>query len=424
LPFNPKSKIQNVDLTMRLLHVWTVYPDYWKRFYAERPGLTSKSCAEQHEALNRDSFSQMGAWKDILPPLGYEVVEIHPNIKPEQQAWARERGVGFNEANWMGRIALEQVKAFAPEVVFLVDKWLPASWRERLRDECPSVRLVLGFCGAPFTSVSEFSGCDAVVACTSEFVDEFRRRGVRSHRLNHAFNSHVLDRIDLEVRQDIPLSFIGNIVRRPGYHLERERLLETVADRLPLQIFSPLGDLRPLADWLDMARRRGVYTIIKLLRGMGCGPERIQRMPVIGRAAGWTAWPMRQVNPRLRSHLRPPVYGLKMFQTLRRSVVALNSHIDVAGNSAANIRLFEATGVGSCLLTDSKPNLSELFEPDREVVAYRSAEECVEKARWLLDHPKARDEIAARGQQRTLREHTYRQRAAVLDEIIRAELNA
>ena len=64
-----------------------------------------------------------------------------------------------------------------------------------------------------------------------------------------------------------------------------------------------------------------------------------------------------------RSH--PPLFGLDMFQGLRDSQVTLNTHIDISPRSASNMRLFEATGAGSCLLTDRKENLDwTLFEED------------------------------------------------------------
>ncbi|MDQ3755068.1 MAG: glycosyltransferase, partial [Acidobacteriota bacterium] len=93
--------------------------------------------------------------------------------------------------------------------------------------------------------------------------------------------------------------------------------------------------------------------------------------------------------------------------------------IDISPVSASNMRLFEATGVGSCLLTDWRANISTLFEPDREVVTYRNAEECIEKATYLLDHESERQQIARAGQRRTLREHTYARWAAGFDEVVR-----
>jgi spore maturation protein CgeB len=65
-------------------------------------------------------------------------------------------------------------------------------------------------------------------------------------------------------------------------------------------------------------------------------------------------------------------------------------------------------------VTDWKQNLHEMFEPDVDVVAYRTPRECVEKIRYLLEHEEERAQIARAGQARTLREHTYRSRMAEL----------
>jgi len=125
---------------------------------------------------------------------------------------------------------------------------------------------------------------------------------------------------------------------------------------------------------------------------------------------------LRQVFARLHQMAKPPVFGLEMFGLLAQLKVSLNAH----GPSpfASNMRLYEATGVGTCLLTDLKPNLHTMFEPDTEVITYNSIEECIEKAQYLLDHESKRKEIAASGQRRTLRDHTFAQRAGQLHEII------
>ena len=69
---------------------------------------------------------------------------------------------------------------------------------------------------------------------------------------------------------------------------------------------------------------------------------------------------------------KPPVYGLDMFKAISRSKIGFNMHGEVAGDYAANVRLFEITGVGSCMVTDWKKNLNEIFEIDKEAVAFRN----------------------------------------------------
>jgi spore maturation protein CgeB len=104
------------------------------------------------------------------------------------------------------------------------------------------------------------------------------------------------------------------------------------------------------------------------------------------------------------------VWGVNMYRALARSKMTLNRHIDVAENYANNMRLYEATGVGSLLITDNKDNLSDLFKIGEEVVAYSSAAEARELIEHYIEHPELAQAIAAAGQRRTLTEHTYERR--------------
>jgi len=117
-----------------------------------------------------------------------------------------------------------------------------------------------------------------------------------------------------------------------------------------------------------------------------------------------------------------------MYEVLQRSKVTLNRHarINVRGREATdvanNMRLYEATGVGTCLVTEHKANLTEMFEPGREVVVYEDEADCVEKVRHSLSHESERRAIAEAGQARTLREHTYAARMEELLEMLQSRL--
>ena len=119
---------------------------------------------------------------------------------------------------------------------------------------------------------------------------------------------------------------------------------------------------------------------------------------------------------------RGKAWGLEMYRILRSSKMTLNHHIDVAQHYANNMRLFEATGVGTLLITDWKENLHEMFEPGKEVVAYRSPDECVELIQYFLEHGDERESIAYAGQRRTLAEHTYHHRMLEFIDIVRKHL--
>lgn len=107
-----------------------------------------------------------------------------------------------------------------------------------------------------------------------------------------------------------------------------------------------------------------------------------------------------------------------MFQKIADSKISFDTHIDVAKKKAANIRIYEVTGIGTCLLTDWKEEIREYFEPDYEVIIYKSEEEALNKVDFLLDIPKEREKIAINRQQRTLKDYTLKQRIEEVNKII------
>ena len=84
-----------------------------------------------------------------------------------------------------------------------------------------------------------------------------------------------------------------------------------------------------------------------------------------------------------------------MYGKLAESRVGLNVHIDAARDNSGNMRLFEVTGMGACLLTDRKQNLSELFEEGKEIVVFDNAADAEAKLKALLADPGRCARIAA-----------------------------
>jgi len=402
---------------MKIIIITTVYKSYWNAFYFRHIDLHRNSYADQKQILYYDAFGWADFWSYALRPLGYEVMEVIANIPSLQKAWAQENNVAFN-SDWVLKIPFEQVRKFQPTVLFMDDyATFSESWLKELKAACPSIRLVIGWCGAPFQNEKVFGEYDLVLSCIPELVEQFRAMGHWSEHLNHAFEPRILERIDLTIKPDIDFSFIGQINRNNQYHLQRDQILEQISYSLPIQIFSPTAMLT----WEDEAKtilKRSLYGILRSLKNMGIPEHRLTQIPKVGKFATLTNRPLSSVNPRLKPFIKPAVFGLEMYQTLRRSQLTFNSHIALSAHSASNMRMFEATGVGTCLITDWKENIKTLFEPDQEVVTYQSAAECIEKIRWLLDHPQERQAIAQAGQNRTLKHHIFADRAEKLDALI------
>ena len=416
----PDMRYQRLKQSARIQIITTNYSTYLQQFYVQRPELASQSYADQQAALMSDYFGVTGSWSVALGRLGYVASQVVANAEPMQKRWALENGLTYDATNWLLQITTAQVKAFQPDILFVNDySTFTAPFLRQLKSECPAIRLVLGWCGAPYGDPSVFREYDIVLSNIPELVEHFRENGHRCYHLNHAFDPHILEHIDTKASPSVDFAFLGSIVKRGKYHNEREKLLLELVQKTNLQIWSEIR--RPSAkQHLSTALRQLAYDAVHIAQRVGVPQPLLAAVPLVQKVARWDARPgfSQYVDDRIARHAHPPLFGLSMFQQLHDSKVALNTHIDISPISASNVRLYEVTGVGACLLTDWKVNLSDLFAPEVEVVTYRNAEECIEKVRYLLDHEDERQAIAAAGQRRTLREHTYAQRVAQLNEII------
>ncbi|KPA18830.1 methylase, partial [Candidatus Magnetomorum sp. HK-1] len=84
--------------------------------------------------------------------------------------------------------------------------------------------------------------------------------------------------------------------------------------------------------------------------------------------------------------------------------------------------LFETTGCGTLLITEYKDYLNSLFEIGKEIVVYRSIEECIDLTKYYLNHTDKAHKIAKLGQKRTLNYHTKKIRMKHKKELLERHL--
>ncbi len=400
---------------MRIAYLGTVYPAY-ASLVAEG-AATGRSFESWRVELERDAFGWVGAWGPALAPLGWTMWEAWLNLEPIQRAWAREEGSLPADAP-LEQVALAQIERFRPDVLWYDHH--DVTLLERIRACCPSLRALVGWTGSVPPDPSLARAFDLVLSCAPETVEVLARGGVRAAHLDHAFNERVLE--SLPPRQPtLNVSFVGQIAADHPLHAHRERLLEALLIDLDVAIFSPTVEVRRPSPAAVFPRRL-LYAGAQSLRRAGLPEATLRRLPLLGRAAGWPTAPRGPLPARLRRALRAARFGLAMYRTLRDSRITLNVHAGSDTRYTSNMRLFEATGVGACLVTDAAENLPALFEPGREVGTFRNADECRERIRSLLANDAEREAIARAGQARCLAAHTFRHRAPRLDQLLRGAL--
>jgi len=208
---------------MRLLKIGVYYKTYLEQFYARRPGLAADTYAEQHAALIGDCFGSSDFWTRELSRLGYETCDLVVNAEPLQRAWAAERGLAFDEGDWLFGITAAQVGDFKPDVLLVADySTVTAAYLRHLKEICPSIKLVLGWCGAPYDDGSVFRECDVVLSCVPELVAHFREVGHRSRHVNHAFEPRVLEKLGPPSAKISDFVFVGSVFKSDRFHVGRE----------------------------------------------------------------------------------------------------------------------------------------------------------------------------------------------------------
>lgn len=409
-------------MSYRFVKVAILPPDFVGAAYANRPGLETLPYAEQLEHLLTLGFGWSDYYARNLRNLGVEAEEMIYGAPPLQHAWARESNVPPSDSPQS--VLLDQLARTRPEVVFIQDAaHFSGSWVKELRRRVPSVRKVIGWCCAPHTAEQRngFQAFDLMVTCTPGFRDDFSRQGMKTHLLPHAFEPGQLSRLSSAAgpAPESDFFFSGSLFGGGGSHSLRLSVLEALCEHgVNMAVHAPLPQEALLKDRAKQAAYLGYHALKKARLG---GLAR--NLPLIRKAADWPKFPAPQRLPHtLRSCISPPLYGLEMLRRLAKAKIGFNVHIDVAGDYAGNLRLFEVTGVGSCLLTDAKKNLADYFVPGDEIVTYSSAEECIEKVNWLLTNTGERQAIAKRGQARCLRDHTFARRSELLHSIISSEL--
>ena len=93
------------------------------------------------------------------------------------------------------------------------------------------------------------------------------------------------------------------------------------------------------------------------------------------------------------------------------SAATLNVHGDQDGFT---MRTFEAAGVGGVQLID-RPDLEGLYEPGTEVLPWASDDELIDLCLRATRDPAGTERIRVAARARTLAEHTFDHRVAVLE---------
>lgn len=332
---------------MKIVIIDTYYPDFLRTLSID---ADSTYQAELDKVL-KQSFGTSDFYSRGLRNCGWEAIDIIANEERLQRMWTREN-------NGAGDVLQAQIADFKPDVVFFQDL---SVCRPEVLASLKEKYVLAGQCSCPMPVEDNVKQFDVLFTSFPHYLAKFESLGVRAVYNPLAFDPIVvMGRTVQNVGREIDVAFVGG-VGAPSHWKYGMEVLEVVAEKIPTSFFWGYGyDLLPS-------------------------------------------------NSRIRQRYRGQAWGLRMYEILQQSKIVINRHGEVAAGFANNMKLFETTGCGAMLLTEDASNLSDFFAPN-ECATYFSPADAVKKINYYLENFEERKEIALRGQERTMRDHTYTSR--------------
>jgi spore maturation protein CgeB len=391
-----------------------MYQGYLDSFYRKNPQTKELVYNDHLNLLMNDATEFAASYIRNFRNLGIETKCVISNDNLLQRKWKSENKLNSDKNS---DILFEQINSFKPEILWIEDlSQLNSDWFNNVRKKIKTVKLIVAYHCAPYNKVllDKLKNVDFIITCTPGLKQSFEQEGLKAYLVYHGFDAELLKRVERRGDSHIKnLVFSGSLITGGRFHNSRINLIESlIREKIDLALYATLEkNFRIRAKQLIFS----VTGILKKLKMESLA----NKIPFFEHGQS----PVQGYSDALKGSNHPSLYGIGMYNLFNTSKIVLNIHIGVAADYAGNMRMFEVTGVGSCLLTDNKKNMKDLFEVNKEVVVYDSPEDCIDKVKWLLQHEHEREEIARSGQRKTLEMHTVENRCKSIIDIINNELS-
>jgi spore maturation protein CgeB len=374
------------DKKHRMLFLVENYTLYYSRYYEEHPDLSKKTYREQINALMDLLFYHSDSFAAGMRAEGHEADSIIMTCDPLQLSWLAENNfvlylrwkAGRLKRSLVARLQKKyntfdalrfrtlqlQVEACKPTVIFVYSGVYLT--KEEL-DFFKSKKIILVLHWSTWILKDfPYESFDLIISSSREVCRDFIKRKLNCLEIQQSFDERILKKLPPPGERLIDVSFIGNII---DANSERKELLEYLAEHSEIRIW-------------------------------GSGTELL--------SVGSPIW---------KKHFGK-TGGMQMYQIYQESKIALHLNNDGLHEFVGAKRYFEVTGAGTMLMALHQKNILEFFIPGVEIVTFIDIKDCLEKIQYYLAHDEERKQIALAGQQRTLRDHTFKSRIPrLLEEI-------
>ncbi|MBL7901661.1 MAG: glycosyltransferase family 1 protein [Bacteroidia bacterium] len=345
-------------------------------------------------ALLQEKYYQSNSLALAFESIGFETNIIVPEANPLQLQWLKEHNTllllkwwllkpirsfkarvlkqyrsAYNTTHFM--VLLKQVELLKPEYIYVYSNiYLTEKQVTVLKSYCR--KIILQWTTPLWKEFPKFPyhKFDIIVTAALQLHEYFKGKFYFTLYIQQAFDDSLLQTMNKIEHKNFDVTFIGGFTL--GHNFRFEVLEFLLQNNINLSVY-------------------------------GTGRESLPK------------------NSLVFKYMKAPLFGLEMYNVYRKSKIAIHIHTTGYDDDqfdwnkyAGAKRLFEITGAGALLIASHQENIKDLFIIDREVVTFKTNAELLYKVRYYLANPSEAEEIAKRGQLRTLTSHSFVARAMEL----------
>jgi hypothetical protein len=376
---------------MKILMLWNYYPEILVHFYTKYPLISSLSYNEHRLKILDEHYGWPSELASFMLTQNFNVNFIIGNDEALQKKWACENSITYDKKNWEKAIIYEQIKIFQPDIL-----WTSSIFHyygDFLLSLKKYTKKIIAWIGSPFLEKIDTRGISVLLTENQATLRSFHKNFEKVIVTTPGFDPLLLKLIPPQQEKKYFLTFIGSIT---SAHKNRLHLLNDLLKKhIPLTLFCRLDKIenpciRKKIEWAIKTNIKNL-DFYNLLNDIKKIIDNYKNFKVYQAIAA-------------RSHT--PIFGIDMYNILTQSTAILNVHIDCAGSNSGNMRLFETTGMGTCIITEKTKNIGLLFEPNTEIITYETPQELNSILKELEKNPGLANKIGAAGQARILKQHT------------------
>jgi ubiquinone/menaquinone biosynthesis C-methylase UbiE len=338
---------------LQIIQIPNWFLDQYNRMNAENCHLSYK---EQITLLSNQIADCTSIITPYLSQMGYECTLLIPDYKQLQLKWTVENNISIDHNIWKYSILSRQIEHYKPDILYFSETndydshfLKKLSWKPTL---------ICSYCNSNMCLQQDWREFDLILSCSQAVINKAKQHVMNTSFFFHGFQSRINNTLN-NIEKQTDIVFAGKVPDDLS-HISVQSLLDVGKE--------PLG-------W------EGQLSINYFLDA--------QSQDLANFPAGIVMYD------------KGSKYGLDYYHALKMGRIALNPIIDDEFD-----RCIKITGAGTFMLANKNKNLDQLFTSGTEYETYQNKAELIEKIHYYIDHPEKRELIAAKGQQKCIKDYS------------------